>query len=215
MHGSEICIISPKHSQSPQPGVGDQAEHQLVVSEESLEVMSEGEAPTAFTRGSRSRASLPVVRSTNQTKDRSLGVLYLQYGDETKQIRMPNEITSGDTIRALFVSAFPQQLNMKMLESPNVAVYIKDDARKMYYELGDVRNIADHSCLKVYHKDPAHAFNHNPRPSNGDVRLTSREIFIDNGETGDPAVLAAAKLTFVSVMKTLSFLSQEYKLHLF
>ncbi|MGH0169388.1 UNVERIFIED_CONTAM: hypothetical protein FKN15_075641 [Acipenser sinensis] len=53
---------------------------------------------------------------------------------------MPNEITSGDTIRALFVSAFPQQLNMKMLESPNVAVYIKDDARKMYYELGDVRN---------------------------------------------------------------------------
>ncbi|XP_058879154.1 sickle tail protein homolog isoform X5 [Acipenser ruthenus] len=168
-------IISPKHSQSPQPGVGDQAEHQLVVSEESLEVMSEGEAPTAFTRGSRSRASLPVVRSTNQTKDRSLGVLYLQYGDETKQIRMPNEITSGDTIRALFVSAFPQQLNMKMLESPNVAVYIKDDARKMYYELGDVRNIADHSCLKVYHKDPAHAFNHNPRPSNGDVRI-HREI---------------------------------------
>ncbi|XP_058875784.1 sickle tail protein homolog isoform X2 [Acipenser ruthenus] len=168
-------IISPKHSQSPQPGPGDQAEHQLVVSEESLEVMSEGEAPTAFTRGSRSRASLPVVRSTNQTKDRSLGVLYLQYGDETKQIRMPNEITSGDTIRALFVSAFPQQLNMKMLESPNVAVYIKDDARKMYYELGDVRNITDHSCLKVYHKDPAHAFNHNPRPANGDVRI-HREI---------------------------------------
>ncbi|MBN3282172.1 SKT protein, partial [Polyodon spathula] len=168
-------IISPKHSQSPQPGPGDQAEHQLVVSEESLEVMSEEEVPTAFTRGSRSRASLPVVRSTNQTKDRSLGVLYLQYGDETKQIRMPNEITSGDTIRALFVSAFPQQLNMKMLESPNVAVYIKDDARKMYYELGDVRNITDHSCLKVYHKDPAHAFNHNPRPANGDVRM-HREI---------------------------------------
>ncbi|XP_041100166.1 sickle tail protein homolog isoform X12 [Polyodon spathula] len=168
-------IISPKHSQSPQPGPGDQTEHQLVVSEESLEVMSEEEIPTAFTRGSRSRASLPVVRSTNQTKDRSLGVLYLQYGDETKQIRMPNEITSGDTIRALFVSAFPQQLNMKMLESPNVAVYIKDDARKMYYELGDVRNITDHSCLKVYHKDPAHAFNHNPRPANGDLRM-HREI---------------------------------------
>uniref|UniRef100_A0A3P9NVE0 Uncharacterized protein n=1 Tax=Poecilia reticulata TaxID=8081 RepID=A0A3P9NVE0_POERE len=55
--------------------------------------MSETDAPTAFTRGSRVRASLPVVRSTNQTKDRSL-VLYLQYGDETKQIRMPNEITS-------------------------------------------------------------------------------------------------------------------------
>lgn len=68
-----------------------------------------------------------------------LGVLYLQYGDETKQIRMPNEITSIDTIRALFVSAFPQQLNMKMLESPSVAVYVKDDMRNVYYELADVR----------------------------------------------------------------------------
>lgn len=66
-------------------------------------------------------------------------MLYLQYGDETKQIRMPNEITSADTIRALFVSAFPQQLTMKMLDSPSVAVYIKDDVRNMYYELSDVR----------------------------------------------------------------------------
>lgn len=135
--------------------------------------MSEVDAPTAFTRGCRVRASLPVVRSTNQTKDRSLGVLYLQYGDETKQIRMPNEITSIDTIRALFVSAFPQQLNMKMLESPSVAVYVKDDMRNMYYELTDVRNITDHSCLKVYHKDPAQAFSHGPRPANGDARMHS------------------------------------------
>ncbi|XP_069369070.1 sickle tail protein homolog isoform X25 [Paralichthys olivaceus] len=135
--------------------------------------MSEADAPTAFTRGSRVRASLPVVRSTNQTKDRSLGVLYLQYGDETKQFRMPNEITSIDTVRALFVSAFPQQLNMKMLESPSVAVYVKDDMRNMYYELTDVRNITDHSCLKVYHKDPAQAFSHGPRPANGDARMHS------------------------------------------
>lgn len=69
----------------------------------------------------------------------SAGVLYLQYGDETKQIRMPNEVTSIDTVRALFVSAFPQQLTMKMLESPSVAVYVKDDMRNVYYELSDVR----------------------------------------------------------------------------
>lgn len=68
------------------------------------------------------------------------GVLYLQYGDETKHIRMPNEITSIDTVRALFVSAFPQQLTMKMLESPSVAVYVKDDMRNVYYELSDVRS---------------------------------------------------------------------------
>ncbi|XP_061821832.1 sickle tail protein isoform X10 [Nerophis lumbriciformis] len=158
---------SPKHSHSPLPGVGDQVDHLSLTSLDSLEAMSEVEVPLGFTRGTRIRASLPVVRSTNQTKDRSLGVLYLQYGDETKQIRMPNEITSIDTIRALFVSAFPQMLTMKMLESPSVAVYVKDDMRNMYYELSDVRNITDHSCLKVYHKDPAQAF----RPTNGDSRM--------------------------------------------
>ncbi|XP_061122260.1 sickle tail protein homolog isoform X14 [Syngnathus typhle] len=162
---------SPKHCPSPQPGVD--ADHLSLTSLDSLEAMSEADAPMGFTRGSRVRASLPVVRSANQTKDRSLGVLYLQYGDETKQIRMPNEITGIDTVRALFVGAFPQMLTMKMLESPSVAVYVKDDMRNVYYELSDVRNITDHSCLKVYHKDPAQAFSHGPRPANGDARMHS------------------------------------------
>nr|XP_023011279.1 sickle tail protein homolog isoform X19 [Maylandia zebra] len=175
---------SPKHGASTQHSIGDQVDHLSLASLESLDTMSEAEAPTTFTRGSRVRASLPVVRSANQTKDRSLGVLYLQYGDETKQIRMPNEITSIDTIRALFVSAFPQQLNMKMLESPSVAVYVKDDMRNVYYELADVRNITDHSCLKVYHKDPAQAFNHGPRPTNGDVRMHSEMALA--GRDGQP-----------------------------
>lgn len=69
----------------------------------------------------------------------STGVLYLQYRDETKQIHMPNEITSIDTVRALFVRAFSPQLTMTMFESPSVAVYVKDDMRNMYYELSDVR----------------------------------------------------------------------------
>uniref|UniRef100_A0A8C3PTA1 KIAA1217 n=1 Tax=Calidris pygmaea TaxID=425635 RepID=A0A8C3PTA1_9CHAR len=166
---------SPKPSQSPQPNLGDQTEHLSEASVDSLEAMSEGDSPTPFSRGSRTRASLPVVRSANQTKERSLGVLYLQYGDETKQLRMPNEITSTDTIRALFVSAFPQQLTMKMLESPSVAIYIKDESRNIYYELCDVRNIQDRSFLKVYNKDPAHAFNHTSRAVNGDIRM-QREI---------------------------------------
>ncbi|XP_020833938.1 sickle tail protein homolog isoform X7 [Phascolarctos cinereus] len=179
---------SPKLSQSPQqPSLGDQAEHLSEASADSLEAMSEGESPTPFSRGSRTRASLPVVRSTNQTKERSLGVLYLQYGDETKQLRMPNEITSADTIRALFVSAFPQQLTMKILESPSVAIYIKDESRNVYYELNDFmdvfdsRNIQDRSFLKVYNKDPVHAFNHTPKTLNGDMRM-QREIAYARGE---------------------------------
>ncbi|XP_056339252.1 sickle tail protein homolog isoform X10 [Oenanthe melanoleuca] len=162
---------SPKPSQSPQASLGEHTEHLSEASADSLEAMSEGDSPTPFSRGSRTRASLPVVRSANQTKERSLGVLYLQYGDETKQLRMPNEITSTDTIRALFVSAFPQQLTMKMLESPSVAIYIKDESRNIYYELCDVRNIQDRSFLKVYNKDPAHAFNHTSRAVNGDIRM--------------------------------------------
>ncbi|XP_060048291.1 sickle tail protein homolog isoform X18 [Erinaceus europaeus] len=173
---------SPKLSHSPQPpSLGEPVEHLSETSGDSLEAMSEGEVPSPFSRGSRTRASLPVVRSTNQTKERSLGVLYLQYGDETKQLRMPNEITSADTIRALFVSAFPQQLTMKMLESPSVAIYIKDESRNVYYELNDVRNIQDRSLLKVYNKDPAHAFNHTPKTLNGDLRM-QREIIYSRGD---------------------------------
>ncbi|XP_052451668.1 sickle tail protein homolog isoform X12 [Carassius gibelio] len=177
----------PKQSvacSSPVPVFVDQVEHGSLVSLDALDVMSECDMPMAFTRGSRSRASLPVVRSTNQTKDRSLGVLYLQYGDDTKQIRMPNEITSVDTIRALFVSAFPHQLNMKMLESPSTAIYVKDETRNVYYELTDVRSITDHSCLKVYHKDPAHAFSHGARPSNGDARVHREMMYA--GPSGHP-----------------------------
>lgn len=176
---------SPKPSQSPQPTLGDQAEHLSEVSADSLEAMSEGgDSPTPFLRGSRTRASLPVVRSTNQTKERSLGVLFLQYGDHIKQLRMPNEITSTDTIRALFVSAFPQLLTMKVLESPNVAIYIKDESRNIYYELTDVRSIQDQCLLKLYNKDPAQAFSHTPRPVNGDIRM-QREITY-TGREGPP-----------------------------
>ncbi|XP_060761580.1 sickle tail protein homolog isoform X2 [Neoarius graeffei] len=133
--------------------------------------MSEGEALTSFKRGSRTRASLPVVKSSNHTKERSLGVLYLQYGEEMKQILMPNEVSSADTVRALFVSAFPQQLTLAMLESPNMAICMKDHVRNVYYELTDVRNITPHSYLKVYHKDPNQVFNHNLRNNNGDARI--------------------------------------------
>lgn len=34
------------------------------------------------------------------------------------------------------------------------------------------RSITDHSCLKVYHKDPAQAFSHGARPANGDARVS-------------------------------------------
>uniref|UniRef100_A0A2K6ESI7 KIAA1217 n=2 Tax=Propithecus coquereli TaxID=379532 RepID=A0A2K6ESI7_PROCO len=103
---------SPKLSHSPQPP--DPVEHLSETSGDSLEAMSEADAPSPFSRGSRTRASLPVVRSTNQTKERSL-------------------------------------------------------------------NIQDRSLLKVYNKDPAHAFNHTPKTVNGDMRM-QREIVYARGD---------------------------------
>lgn len=50
------------------------------------------------------------------------------------------------------------------------SVYLND------VDLYPRRSITDHSCLKVYHKDPAHAFNHGPRPSNGDARVSANLV---------------------------------------
>ncbi|XP_053569916.1 sickle tail protein homolog isoform X1 [Bombina bombina] len=186
---------SPKLSSSPQPSLVDQTEHLSEASADSGDAMFEGEATGPFVRGSRTRASLPVVRSTNQTKERSLGVLFLQYGEDTKKLQMPNEITGVDTIRALFVSAFPQQLTMKILESPSTAIYIKDEGRNIYYELSDVRNIQDRSFLKVYNKDPAHVFNHTPRTVNGDIRMQRDTSY--QGRDG-PAVHRPGSATYSS-----------------
>lgn len=78
MKYSVLQTRSPKPSQSPQPNLGDQTERLSEASADSLEAMSEGDSPTPFSRGSRTRASLPVVRSANQTKERSLGKTLLQ-----------------------------------------------------------------------------------------------------------------------------------------
>uniref|UniRef100_A0A3B4Y731 Actin interacting protein 3-like C-terminal domain-containing protein n=1 Tax=Seriola lalandi dorsalis TaxID=1841481 RepID=A0A3B4Y731_SERLL len=137
------------------------------------ETMSEGEVlPPAvpFSRGCKARASLPVGRSSGQTRERPLGVLYLQYGEETKQVRMPADISSQEALWALFVTAFPHQLTMKMLQSPNMAIYIKDTSRNVYYDLDDIRNITPHCCLKVYHKDPAQVFIRHTRSASTEGR---------------------------------------------
>ncbi|XP_070701082.1 sickle tail protein-like [Pempheris klunzingeri] len=168
------------------------------------EAMSDGEVvpPTVpFTRGSKARASLPVGSSSGQTRERT-GVLYLQYGEETKQVRMPAEISSQDTLRALFVTAFPHQFTMKMLQSPSMAIYIKDTSRNVYYDLEDIRNITSHSCLKVYHKDPAHVFNHHARPANREGRVSS--ITKDSSHSPVHNLSSSSRSTLCSLQGSMS-----------
>ncbi|GIY88844.1 coiled-coil domain-containing protein AGAP005037 [Caerostris extrusa] len=81
------------------------------------------------------------------------GLVFLQYQSETKRALLPNEITSMDTVRALFVRSFPKQLTMEYLDSPHIRVYIHDPAKDMFYELEDLRDIRDRSVLRIYEQD--------------------------------------------------------------
>ncbi|KAJ3600441.1 hypothetical protein NHX12_031424 [Muraenolepis orangiensis] len=148
---------SPRHSQSTQSGLADQAAKLSFASAESLETMSEADMPTGFNRMNRFRQSLPLSRSASQSKLRSPGVLFLQYGDETRRVHITHELSSLDTLHALIVHMFPQKLTAGMLKSPNTAILIKDEARNVFYELEDIRDIQDRSVIKIYRKEPIYA----------------------------------------------------------
>ncbi|XP_066554727.1 SRC kinase signaling inhibitor 1 [Amia ocellicauda] len=170
---------SPRHSQSTQSGLADQATKLSFASAESLETMSEADIPLGFNRMNRFRQSLPLSRSASQTKLRSPGVLFLQFGDETRRVHITHELSSLDTLHALIVHMFPQKLTMGMLKSPNTAILIKDETRNVFYELEDVRDIQDRSIIKIYRKEPIYASYPASHLANGDLRremvYTSRE----------------------------------------
>ncbi|XP_077475404.1 SRC kinase signaling inhibitor 1 isoform X3 [Stigmatopora argus] len=162
---------SPRHSQSTQSGLADQAAKLSFASAESLETMSEADVPIGFNRMNRFRQSLPLSRSASQNKLRSPGVLFLQYGDETRRVHITHELSSLDTLHALIVHMFPQKLTAGMLKSPNTAVLIKDEARNVFYELEDVRDIQDRSVIKIYRKEPVYAsYPAAAHLANGDLR---------------------------------------------
>lgn len=84
--------------------------------------------------------------------DDSLGLVFLQYRNETKRALLPNEITSIDTVKALFVRSFPKQLTMEYLDSPHVKVYIHDSNKDMFYELEDLRYLTVHTAQSDYRR---------------------------------------------------------------
>ncbi|TDH03131.1 hypothetical protein EPR50_G00159870 [Perca flavescens] len=162
---------SPRHSQSTQSGLADQAAKLSFASAESLETMSEADIPIGFNRMNRFRQSLPLSRSASQNKLRSPGVLFLQYGDETRRVHITHDLSSLDTLHALIVHMFPQKLTAGMLKSPNTAILIKDEARNVFYELEDVRDIQDRSIIKIYRKEPIYAsYPAAAHLANGDLR---------------------------------------------
>ncbi|EPY87180.1 cas-associated protein-like protein [Camelus ferus] len=175
--GNDVTQSSPRtptrssrHTQGAQPGLADQAAKLSYASAESLETMSEAELPLGFSRMNRFRQSLPLSRSASQTKLRSPGVLFLQFGEETRRVHITHEVSSLDTLHALIAHMFPQKLTMGMLKSPNTAILIKDEARNVFYELEDVRDIQDRSIIKIYRKEPLYAAFPGSHLTNGDLR---------------------------------------------
>ncbi|XP_056096972.1 SRC kinase signaling inhibitor 1 isoform X14 [Rhinichthys klamathensis goyatoka] len=178
-HQEATTSRSPRHSQSTQSGLADQASKLSFASAESLETMSEADMPLGFNRMNRFRQSLPLSRSASQNKLRSPGVLFLQFGDETRRVHITHELNSLETLHALIVHMFPQKLTAGMLKSPNTAILIKDEARNVFYELEDVRDIQDRSIIKIYRKEPIYASYPAAHLANGDLRremvYTSRD----------------------------------------
>ncbi|XP_078722814.1 SRC kinase signaling inhibitor 1 isoform X2 [Lampetra fluviatilis] len=152
-------------------GSPDMADYGAYPSAHGQEMTSEADGPRGFTRGSKQRASLPVIRSTNQSKDKPLGMLYLQYGGEMRQTVMPNSVTTMDTVRALFVKAFPTALTMALLTSPDAIVFVGDHKQSSFNQLNDiVGEVRDQAVLKLVFMEPAPVAYGAPRPSNGDMR---------------------------------------------
>lgn len=131
-------------------------------------IMSEVETSATgnnFKRSSRLRSSLPIVKSSGGassvvasringlSQERSLGLVFLQFRTETKRALLPNEITSMDTVRALFVRSFSRVLTMNYLGSSNVRIYIHDPNKDIFYELEDLRDVRDRSVLRIYEQD--------------------------------------------------------------
>ncbi|XP_064780162.1 SRC kinase signaling inhibitor 1-like isoform X4 [Oncorhynchus masou masou] len=156
-----------------QPALADQASRVSFASAESLETMSEADVPLGFNRMNRLRQSLPLARSSSQAKLRAPGILFLQLGEETRRVHLTHELTSLETLRALIVHMFPQRLTMAMLRCPSTALLIKDEARNVFYELEDPRDVQDRCVIKIYCKEPVYGTypgHHNPHLANGDLR---------------------------------------------
>uniref|UniRef100_A0A4W4DR15 Actin interacting protein 3-like C-terminal domain-containing protein n=1 Tax=Electrophorus electricus TaxID=8005 RepID=A0A4W4DR15_ELEEL len=164
---------TPRTSSAGQQSLGDQTGGRpFYASAENLESMGDAELPLAFSRTNRLRQSLPLARSPSQSKLRAPGVLFLQLGDETRRVHVAHEITTMETLHALIAHVFPQKLNVGSLRSPSIAVLIKDEARNVFYELEDPRDIHDRCVLKIYCREAQYAGPHHTHLANGDLRVS-------------------------------------------
>ena len=80
----------------------------------------------------------------------NLGICYLMFGPETKRTLLPSQVTGIDTVKALFVRAFPDKLTMNFLDDERtIKIYIKDQQKDLFYELDEMSDVKDRCVLKL------------------------------------------------------------------
>ncbi|UJR10453.1 hypothetical protein I4U23_014657 [Adineta vaga] len=104
-----------------------------------------------FVRNHRIRSSLPFIvkPAVNSSKSNSLGLCFLICGNETRKVLLPANISCMDTLKALFVRAFPQHLTMKQMDTDHIRIYIRESDKDIFYQLEDVNDVKDRSILKI------------------------------------------------------------------
>jgi len=73
----------------------------------------------------------------------------LEYSGERKTALLPNELTSLDTIRALFVHSYQGLLTMPMLEPQRQTILLKNRKTGAFDEINDVNRIEDRAVLRI------------------------------------------------------------------
>ncbi|CAF1682857.1 unnamed protein product [Adineta ricciae] len=149
-----------------------------------------------FVRGQRNRSSLPFIikPASNISKANSLGLCFLICGDETKKVLLPSYISCIDTLKALFVRAFPQHLTMKQMDTDDVRIYIREPDKDIFYQLEDMSDVKDRSVLKVVQLNNNHNNNNHPKPQVSFKEPESDEISIYVPFTSRPTL--ASEITY-------------------
>jgi len=100
---------------------------------------------------------MPKKAKGNPYRKNSMGpcVVFLQYLDDVKRVNLPAAVTSLDTLKALFVTSFPDRISLQDFEDGVKVVYIKDGDTGTYYMLEDVSEVLNRSFLKIHEKSPS------------------------------------------------------------
>ncbi|CAF0714137.1 unnamed protein product [Brachionus calyciflorus] len=123
---------------------------------------------------------------TPARRDSCLGLCYLIYGPETKRTLLPSQVTGIDTVKALFVRAFADKLTMNYLDDEqSVKIYIKDQAKDLFYQVDDISDIKDKCVLKLVEiTKPNNSTS--SQPSNTLVQKSNQQAY-NNYETSQPS----------------------------